>query len=102
MQTEHESCDSTIKVAWIHLVNTENPLLRSRNLDLFLIFQLEELLEKRGTPLDAVIEFKISDYLLKRRICGRLFHLASGRSYHEEFFPPRKEMVDDVSASLVA
>ena len=24
-----------------------------------------------------------------RRICGRWFHLASGRSYHEEFHPPR-------------
>ena len=47
--------------------------------------------------MDAVIEFQIDDSLLVRRICGRWFHLASGRSYHEEFKPPKTAGVDDVS-----
>lgn len=55
------------------------------------------MLEKRQKQLDAVIEFGIDDSLLIRRITGRLFHLSSGRSYHEEFYPPKVPMKDDVS-----
>jgi adenylate kinase family enzyme len=62
--------------------------------------QLDSLLEQRATPLDAVVEFGINDELLVRRITGRLFHPKSGRSYHEEFNPPKKTMTDDVSALL--
>lgn len=47
--------------------------------------------------MDAVIEFGIDDSLLVRRITGRLIHPSSGRSYHEEFHPPKKPMTDDVS-----
>lgn len=60
-------------------------------------FQLDELLHKRKTHLDAVIEFGIDDTLLFRRITGRLIHPASGRSYHEEFSPPKKAMTDDIT-----
>lgn len=59
--------------------------------------KLEELLTKRQEPLDAVIEFHIDDGLLFRRICGRWFHLASGRSYHEEFYPPKVPGKDDIT-----
>ncbi|CAD5234942.1 unnamed protein product [Bursaphelenchus xylophilus] len=59
--------------------------------------KLDQLLEKRKTPLDSVVEFNIKDDLLVKRITGRLFHLASGRSYHTEFNPPKKEMTDDVT-----
>lgn len=59
--------------------------------------KLDDLLEKRKTALDAVIEFGIQDSLLVRRITGRLIHTASGRSYHEEFHPPKKPMTDDVT-----
>ena len=58
--------------------------------------KLEELLEKRQEPLDCVVEFNIDDGLLFRRICGRWFHLTSGRSYHEEFYPPKVPGKDDV------
>ncbi|GFT47705.1 adenylate kinase [Nephila pilipes] len=57
--------------------------------------KLDELLEKRNTKLDSVIEFGIDDSLLVRRITGRLIHPKSGRSYHEEFHPPKKTMTDD-------
>jgi len=52
--------------------------------------KLDNLLEERKSPLDAVVEFAIDDSLLVRRITGRLFHLKSGRSYHEEFNPPKE------------
>ncbi|XP_026473227.1 adenylate kinase [Ctenocephalides felis] len=59
--------------------------------------KLDGLLAKRNTPLDAVIEFNIDDSLLVKRITGRLIHQASGRSYHEEFHPPKKPMTDDIT-----
>ena len=59
--------------------------------------KLDELLDKRNTSLDAVIEFAIDDSLLVRRICGRLIHQKSGRSYHEEFHPPKVPMKDDLT-----
>lgn len=55
------------------------------------------MLDKRNTALDAVIEFGIDDSLLVRRITGRLIHVASGRSYHEEFHPPKSAMKDDLT-----
>jgi len=58
---------------------------------------LDELLEKRNSMLDSVIEFRIDDNLLVRRITGRLIHPTSGRSYHEEFHPPKKPMTDDIT-----
>jgi adenylate kinase len=64
------------------------------------ISQLDKLLDKRKQALDAVIEFKIDDSLLVRRITGRLIHPASGRSYHEEFHPPRVPMKDDVRIQI--
>ncbi|XP_015110402.1 adenylate kinase [Diachasma alloeum] len=59
--------------------------------------KLDGLLAKRKQKLDAVIEFGIDDNLLVKRITGRLIHLPSGRSYHEEFAPPKVPMKDDVT-----
>ncbi|XP_033830891.1 adenylate kinase 2, mitochondrial isoform X2 [Periophthalmus magnuspinnatus] len=58
---------------------------------------LDDLLDKRQEKLDSVIEFAVDDSLLVRRICGRLIHQPSGRSYHEEFNPPKEPMKDDVT-----
>lgn len=59
--------------------------------------KLDDMLKKRKTQLDAVIEFGIDDNLLIKRITGRLIHPASGRSYHEEFAPPKVHMKDDIT-----
>jgi adenylate kinase len=59
--------------------------------------KLDDLLDKRNTALDAVIEFSIDDSLLVRRITGRWIHTKSGRSYHEEFHPPKVPFKDDVT-----
>jgi len=63
--------------------------------------KLDVMLDKRNEPLDSVVEFGIDDSLLVRRICGRWFHLASGRSYHEEFHPPRVPGKDDVTGETL-
>ncbi|KAH7968902.1 adenylate kinase [Rhipicephalus sanguineus] len=59
--------------------------------------KLDEMLQKRRTPLDSVVEFGIDDSLLLRRITGRLTHLPSGRTYNEITNPPKKPMTDDVT-----
>lgn len=76
-------------------------LYNCRNCIFVLFSQLDKLLDKRNTNLDAVIEFAIDDNLLVRRITGRLIHQASGRSYHEEFAPPKVSMKDDVSKLIL-
>jgi len=63
--------------------------------------KLDVMLEARKQPLDAVVEFSIDDNLLVSRICGRWFHLASGRSYHEEFHPPRVPGKDDITGEAL-
>ena len=55
------------------------------------------MLEQVGQKLDRVVEFTIPDSVLEKRIAGRLLHPASGRTYHEEFNPPKASMKDDVS-----
>ncbi|XP_071517651.1 adenylate kinase-like [Panulirus ornatus] len=59
--------------------------------------KLDGMLEIRKQKLDSVVEFGIEDDLLVRRITGRFFHPASGRSYHEEFYPPKTPMTDDIT-----
>ncbi|KAI1278760.1 adenylate kinase [Halotydeus destructor] len=59
--------------------------------------KLDNLLEQRNSKLDSVVELAIDDNLLVKRICGRLLHPTSGRTYHEEFHPPKKDMTDDIT-----
>jgi adenylate kinase len=60
--------------------------------------KLDKMLVSEGAgKIDKVIEFKIADSLLVERICGRLIHAASGRSYHEKFAPPKVPMTDDAT-----
>ncbi|KAJ3728366.1 adenylate kinase-domain-containing protein [Lentinula raphanica] len=59
--------------------------------------KLDGMLESRGEKLDSVVQLLIDDSLLISRITGRLIHPASGRTYHREFNPPKKPMVDDVT-----
>lgn len=63
--------------------------------------KLDELMRKRNEHLNRVVEFKIDSELLIKRITGRLIHVASGRTYHEEFYPPKKPMTDDVTGEAL-
>jgi len=59
--------------------------------------KLDGMLQDRKEKLDSAVQLNIDDQLLISRITGRLIHPASGRTYHKEFNPPKKPMVDDVS-----
>ena len=56
-----------------------------------------EALRAEGVRLHAVVEIDVQDDETVRRMSGRRAHLASGRTYHVEFNPPKKEGVDDVT-----
>ncbi|KAF9428404.1 adenylate kinase [Podila epigama] len=59
--------------------------------------KLDAMLENKKQALDTVVELAIDDNLLVSRITGRLIHVASGRSYHKEFAPPKVAMKDDIT-----
>ncbi len=48
-----------------------------------------------GIEVDYVVEIKVEDESIIKRMSGRRVHLASGRTYHLEFNPPRVEGKDD-------
>jgi adenylate kinase len=50
-----------------------------------------------GVRLDHVVEVAVDDALIIERISGRRSHVASGRSYHIKFNPPRVPGKDDVT-----
>jgi len=56
-----------------------------------------EALRKAGVPIDYVLEIDVPDDEIIERMSGRRVHPASGRSYHVEFNPPKREGLDDVT-----
>ena len=50
-----------------------------------------------GIVIDAVIEIDVADEEIVKRMSGRRAHLASGRTYHVVFNPPKIEGKDDVT-----
>ncbi len=50
-----------------------------------------------GVRLDVVLEIVVPDEVIIERMSGRLFHIASGRSYHLEFAPPKVAGHDDAT-----
>lgn len=54
-----------------------------------------EALEEAGVSVDVVLEITVPDEEIIRRMSGRRVHPASGRTYHVEYNPPRREGVDD-------
>ncbi len=54
-----------------------------------------EALKAAGVPIDAVVEIDVADEEIIKRMSGRRVHLASGRTYHVVFNPPKVEGKDD-------
>jgi len=48
-----------------------------------------------GIQIDAIIEIDVPDSEIVKRMSGRRAHLASGRTYHVVFNPPKVEGKDD-------
>jgi len=56
-----------------------------------------EALRRAGIDIDFVLNIDVSDEEILRRMSGRRVHLASGRSYHVAFNPPRVAGRDDAT-----
>ncbi|MCK4743253.1 MAG: adenylate kinase [Sulfuriflexus sp.] len=54
-----------------------------------------DALKERGVPVDAVVEIDVDDSEIVKRMSGRRAHLASGRTYHVIYNPPKVEGKDD-------
>ncbi|MCP4992204.1 MAG: adenylate kinase [Gammaproteobacteria bacterium] len=54
-----------------------------------------EALKEVGVEVDAVVEIDVDDAEIIKRMAGRRVHLASGRTYHIVFNPPKEEGKDD-------
>ena len=54
-----------------------------------------DALKAAGIAVDAVVEIDVDDDEIIKRMSGRRVHLASGRTYHVVFNPPKVEGKDD-------
>ena len=56
-----------------------------------------DAMKAAGVALDYVLEIDVPDEDIVLRMSGRRVHLASGRTYHVKFNPPKVEGKDDVT-----
>lgn len=56
--------------------------------------QAEAMLEA-GVNIDYVVEIFVDDEEIVSRMSGRRMHMTSGRTYHVEHNPPKREGIDD-------
>jgi adenylate kinase len=56
-----------------------------------------EGLAKMGIGIDHVVEIRVDDEEIVKRMSGRRVHPASGRTYHVVFNPPKSEGLDDAT-----
>ncbi|MBN2865254.1 MAG: adenylate kinase [Thiotrichales bacterium] len=54
-----------------------------------------DALKDAGVEIDAVVEIDVPDEEIVKRMSGRRAHLASGRTYHLIYNPPKVEGKDD-------
>jgi adenylate kinase len=60
-----------------------------------------QAMDDAGIPIDAVVEIQVEDDELVKRITGRRVHPGSGRVYHVQYNPPKREGVDDVTGEAL-
>lgn len=56
-----------------------------------------DAMKDAGVAIDAVVEIDVPDDEIIKRMSGRRAHLASGRTYHVIYNPPKEEGKDDVT-----
>lgn len=54
-----------------------------------------DAMKDAGVPIEAVVDIDVPDDEIIKRMSGRRVHLASGRTYHIVFNPPKEEGKDD-------
>jgi adenylate kinase len=60
-----------------------------------------EALTEAGIKIDFVVEIRVIDEEIVRRLSGRRIHPGSGRVYHTVYSPPKKPGVDNESGELL-
>ncbi|MEO8924261.1 MAG: adenylate kinase, partial [Caldimonas sp.] len=60
-----------------------------------------EAMKSAGVRLDVVLEIDVPDSSIVERMSGRRVHVASGRTYHLRFNPPKVEGLDDVTGEAL-
>ncbi len=56
-----------------------------------------DAMKEAAVSIDAVVDINVPDAEIIKRMSGRRAHLASGRTYHVVFNPPKLEGKDDVT-----
>ena len=56
-----------------------------------------DAMKQAGVRLDLVLEIDVPDEAIIERMSGRRVHVASGRTYHLKFNPPKVDGKDDVT-----
>ena len=56
-----------------------------------------EAMKNAGVAIDYVVEIDVPDSAIMERMTGRRSHIASGRTYHIKFNPPKVAGKDDVT-----
>ena len=56
-----------------------------------------EAMKAAGVPIDYVVEIDVADEEIIKRMSGRRVHVASGRTYHVVFNPPKAAGKDDLT-----
>ena len=60
-----------------------------------------EAMKAAGVPIEHVVEIFVEDNIIVERMSGRRVHLASGRSYHTRYNPPKNDMKDDATGETL-
>jgi adenylate kinase len=60
-----------------------------------------DAMKDAGVALDAVVDINVPDAEIIKRMSGRRVHLASGRTYHITFNPPKEDGKDDITGEAL-
>jgi adenylate kinase len=60
-----------------------------------------EAMKASGVAIDFVLEIDVPDAAIVERMAGRRVHLASGRTYHVTFNPPKVAGRDDITGEAL-
>ena len=60
-----------------------------------------EGMQKAGIDVEYIVEIQVDDDEIVRRMSGRRVHLASGRTYHIKFNPPKEVDKDDLTGEAL-
>ena len=60
-----------------------------------------DAMKEAAVSIDAVVDINVPDAEIIKRMSGRRVHLASGRTYHIAFNPPKEEGKDDATGEAL-